>query len=119
MSKNYPEHYERLQKQMYRLGQAQPGVMKAAGQLHKEAMAKGALSPAVKELIALGIGIAVRCEGCITFHVRDAMKAGASREEIVETIGVAVLMGGGPSMVYGSEALAALDQFETQAASKA
>lgn len=53
----------------------------------------------------------MRCDGCIAFHVHDAVKAGASRKEIVETIGVAVLMGGGPSVMYGCEALAALDQF--------
>jgi AhpD family alkylhydroperoxidase len=62
---------------------------------------------------ALGIGIAARCDGCIAYHVHDALKAGASRKEIVETIGVAVLMGGGPAAVYGTEAFAALNQFET------
>jgi AhpD family alkylhydroperoxidase len=66
----------------------------------------------IKELIALGIGIAVRCDGCIAYHVHDALRAGATHQEIVETIGVAVLMGGGPAAMYGSEALEALEQFE-------
>ena len=60
----------------------------------------------------MSIGIALRCNGCIAFHVHDALDAGANRQEVLETIGVAILMGGSPSMVYGCEALEALDQFE-------
>ncbi|NBD94914.1 MAG: carboxymuconolactone decarboxylase family protein [Gammaproteobacteria bacterium] len=86
--------------------------MAAFGQLHKTNASDGALSAKTKELIALGIAITVRCDGCIAFHVHDAIQAGASRAEIVEAIGVAILMGGGPSMVYGTEALSALEQFE-------
>jgi AhpD family alkylhydroperoxidase len=73
---------------------------------------EGALSTKVKELIALAIAITVRCDGCIAYHVHDARKAGATRQELVETIGVAVMMGGGPSVMYGAEALEALNQFE-------
>lgn len=54
----------------------------------------------------------VRCDGCVAYHVHDALEAGASRDEIVEVIGVAVLMGGGPAVVYGSEALEAVEQFQ-------
>ncbi|MBE01770.1 carboxymuconolactone decarboxylase family protein [uncultured Marinobacter sp.] len=68
-----------------------------------------------QELIALGIAITVRCDGCISFHVHDAMAAGASAEEIAETVSVAILMGGGPSVVYGIEALQALSQFQERA----
>ena len=53
----------------------------------------------------------MRCDGCIAFHVKHALNAGASSEEIIETIGVAILMGGGPSVVYGCEALQVLKQF--------
>lgn len=109
---DYQDHYKQLNKQMMKLGKAAPEVMKGAGELHQGALKDGVLPVSTKELIALAISIAVRCEGCITFHVHDALKAGASREEIVEAIGVAVLMGGGPSLVYGSNALEALDQFE-------
>ncbi|MBS3770879.1 MAG: carboxymuconolactone decarboxylase family protein [Bacteroidales bacterium] len=60
--------------------------------------------------MALAIGITSRCEGCIACHVQDAIKAGATHEEIVETIGVAVLMGGGPSIVYGDKAYKAMQE---------
>ena len=83
-------------------------------QLHRISSRDGTLSGKVKELIALGIAICVRCDGCITFHVHDAIRTGASQSEIVETIGVAILMGGAPSVIYGSQALEALKEFEAE-----
>lgn len=112
MEKNYPDYYHQLQSLLAKLSGELPGPLAGFGQLHRQAMAEGALSTKVKELIALGIGIAARCEGCIAYHVHDALRAGATRKEILETIGVALLMGGGPAAVYGAEALAALNQFE-------
>lgn len=112
MSKQYPAYYDQLNKLMGTLGKEIPGTMAGFGQLHKQAMTEGALSAKTKELIALAIAITVRCDGCIAYHVHDAILAGATRPEIVESIGVAISMGGGPSAIYGSEALEALDQFE-------
>jgi len=112
--KNFPEHYAHLGRMMEKLGGEMPAVMGGFGQLHEAATADGALGKKTKELIALGIAITVRCDGCIAYHVHDAIDAGASREEIIETIGVAVLMGGGPSVVYGTEALEALEQFHAR-----
>lgn len=114
MQKNFPEYRQHLRGLVQQLARELPGPVSAFGQLHDRSLADGALSGKTKELIALGIGIAVRCEGCIAYHVHDALKAGATRPEIVETIGVAVMMGGGPAAVYGCEALAALNQFETE-----
>ena len=71
----------------------------------------GMLDPKTKELIAAAIGVAVRCDGCIAFHVKALVQQGASREEILEMLGMAVYMGGGPSMVYAAQALEAYDQF--------
>jgi AhpD family alkylhydroperoxidase len=79
------------------------GLMQAIG---KDA----ALSHKVKELAALAIGIATRCEGCIVFHTRACLALGVSREELADLIGLAVDMGGGPATVYGAEALACYDQ---------
>jgi AhpD family alkylhydroperoxidase len=112
MSKNYPKHYEHLRELMGRLGRDIPQTMGAFSKLHHASVSDGVLSAREKELISLGIAITVRCDGCIAFHVHDALEAGASRDEITETIGVAVLMGGGPAVMYGCEALEALEQFE-------
>ena len=109
--KNYPDYYTSLRKQVKQLGEASPDVMQSFGSLHQNASAAGALSTKTKELIALGIAITVRCDGCIAYHVVDALKAGATPQEITETINVSILMGGGPSVMYGAQAHAALKQF--------
>lgn len=90
------------------------GTMPGFAAMHRSAMEEGALTTATKELIALAIGICSNCDGCIAFHVHDALKAGASRVEIEETIGVAIMMGGGLAAVYGADAMVALDQFEAE-----
>lgn len=86
------------------------GIAEGFKKLHSSSTTDGALSSKHKELMALGIGISVRCEGCIAFHTAAALKAGATKEEIVETVGVAVLMGGGPAVVYGKKAYEAMEE---------
>ena len=112
--KNFPDHYNELNEWMENLGVAIPNTMQSFGKLHETSLSKGALDSKTKELIALGIAITVRCDGCISFHVHDAMQAGARKNEIAETVAVAILMGGGPSVVYGIEAFQAVSQFQEQ-----
>lgn len=81
--------------------------------LAQGAMTTGALDPKVKELIALAIGVANRCDGCIGFHTQALVKLGVSRQEFEEALGVAVYMGGGPSLMYAADAIAAYHQFST------
>lgn len=111
MTKDYSKNYDTLTKLMGELGGKIPGTMQGFSDMHNASVKDGALTTKTKELIALGIAITVRCDGCIAFHVKDALKAGAKSEEVMETIGVAVMMGGGPAVVYGCEAMAALNQF--------
>ena len=112
--KNFPELYKELNVWMEKLGMAAPEVMKGFGSLHHASLKAGSLEAKTKELIALGIAISARCQGCIAYHVHDALKAGASKEEVVEAISVAIMMGGGPSVVYGIEAMQALVQHQEQ-----
>ena len=112
--KDFPEHYKEINAWTKKLGLVVPDVMQGFGMLHKPAIKPGALDSKTKELIALDIAVTVRCDGCISFHVHDAMKAGASKEEIAETVSVAILMGGGPSVMYGIEAMQVLSQYEEQ-----
>lgn len=109
---DYPEHYKKLKQQIDGLGKDLPGPIGAFFGLHGKALADGALERKTKELLALAISVTVRCDGCIAYHVHDALEAGASRAEILEAVGVAVLMGGGPAVVYGAQAREALEQFE-------
>ena len=109
---NYIARHHELEAGLRALSDVIGPTMSGFGKLHRAAMAPGALDTASKELIALAIGITSHCEGCIAFHVHDALAAGASRPQIEEAIGVAVLMGGGTAAVFGSDALTALAQFE-------
>ena len=98
-------------KRMAKVRAGMPETARGFADLAKAAIAPGALDSKTKELIALAIGITARCDGCLAYHARAAARLGATREEIIETIGVSVYMGGGPSMIYGAEALAAFDSF--------
>ena len=85
--------------------------MKGFGALSMAATASKAIDTKMKELMALAIGIAVHCDGCVAYHTKMAHQHGASREEVAETVALAVYMGGGPAAVYGADALRAYDQF--------
>lgn len=91
---------------------AAPEAARGFAELAKAATAPGALDPKTKELVALGIGIAKQCDGCIGFHVKAARRHGAAREEIAETVAMCVYMGGGPALMYGAKALEVFDQME-------
>ena len=108
---DYIRRAHELDERVQELRAGAPDTMKAFAQLVRAARAEGALDTKVKELMALAISICKQCEGCIAFHARGAQHAGATREEVMETISVAIEMGGGPAMVYATEALEAFDQF--------
>lgn len=91
-----------------------PGVYEGFGELHKAAFADGEVDRKTKELIALAISIAVRCDGCIASHARGASIHKATEAEVAETIGVAIAMSGGPGTVYGPRALAAFRSFTSK-----
>jgi len=110
MATDHVESLRHVRRQLGQLSRELPGPMGAFARLHTASQADGALPRSVKELMAMAIAIAVHCEGCITYHMSDALQAGATAEEVVEAIGVAVMMSGGPGTVYGAEALAALRQ---------
>ena len=100
-------HYVTQSRRLHKDGGA---PLKAFRDLVQAAGTDGALSHKQKELIALAISIAIRCEGCIVFHTRACEKLGVTRPELLEMLGVAVEMGGGPSAVYGAQALACFDE---------
>ena len=111
----YAAQHAHLRDLIAELGREAPGPMSGFARLHAAAVTNGALDPHVKELMALAIAICSHCEGCIAYHVHDALAAGATHEQVIETIGVAVMMGGGPAAIYGGHALEALREFEDRA----
>jgi AhpD family alkylhydroperoxidase len=111
MPKNWLETTQGLSAQIRNLRGGAPEVMKGFGAIAQAALAAKALDGKTKELIALGIAVAVRCDDCIGFHAKAAVDQGASREEVLETLGMAIYMGAGPSVMYASHALEAYSQF--------
>ena len=98
------------------LRHAIPDVYKGFGEFHKAAFADGALDVKTKELIAFAIGVIERCDGCIASHAEGAVRAGATRQEAAEAVGVAMLMNGGPATIYGPRAYAAFCEFSPEPA---
>jgi AhpD family alkylhydroperoxidase len=109
MASNAEQYYQNNAAAMRPVREQMTEVVKGFGGLHQAALKPGALTVAEKELIALAIGLAMRCENCIYAHVKAALKAGATREQVLEAAGVAVLMQGGPSYTYLPRVTEALD----------
>jgi AhpD family alkylhydroperoxidase len=92
-----------------------PDVWAGFVQLHREAVADGALPARVKELMALAIAVVEQCDGCIAYHAKAAARLGATDAEVAEALGVALLMDGGTASVYGPRAFEAFRQFTEDA----
>lgn len=108
---NWKEHLDETSANLNTFRKLRPEAGAGFTGMHRAAMkAPGSMTVRERELVALGIGIATRCVDCIGFHVQGAVKAGASRDDIADTISVAVMMGGGPAYMYGVKALEAYDQ---------
>ena len=108
----WPQRTKELSAQLKNLRAGAPEVMKAFSSIAQAAAGAKALDAKTKELIALGIAVAVRCDDCIAFHAKAAVEQGASRAEVLETLGMAIYMGAGPSVMYASHALEAFSQFD-------
>jgi AhpD family alkylhydroperoxidase len=108
---DYIATYARLEERLTDLGRELSAPMGGFARLHRKAVDDGALPARIKEMMALAVSVAIGCDGCIAYHTHDAVAAGATRPELIETIGVGVLMGGGPGSIYAVHALDAVDQF--------
>ena len=100
------ENYERI----LNLAKSNPEQMRAMRELDKPAESKGTLDAKTRELIALAVAATTRCDGCIAVHTEAALKAGASRDELLETLAVAISLNAGAAFIYSSRILAAFDQ---------
>lgn len=111
MNHDWPKMTQDLSCAIRELRAGAPDQMKAFSALAKAALEPKALDTKTKELLALGIAVAIRCDGCVAFHAEAAVKQGATREEVMEALGLAVYMGAGPSVMYAAQAVEAFDQF--------
>jgi len=112
MHKDFAAITKRLSSNLRTLREDIPDTLKAFSALSQSATRPGALDRKTKELIALALGVAAHCDGCIGYHAEALVKLGASRKEVEEVLAMAVYMGGGPSLMYAADAIAAYEQFE-------
>lgn len=119
MYRNWPEMAANLSAAVKDVRLGNPEVTKAFSAMARAASEAGALDAKTKELIALAISVAIRCDGCITFHAESAVQKGATREEIMEVMGMTLYMGAGPSLMYAAQAVEAFDQYAAKAQGEA
>jgi AhpD family alkylhydroperoxidase len=110
---NWPQATQTLSTMLRDLrGGASAEAMKNFSALAQSATKAGALDAKTKELIALAIGVAIKCDDCIAFHAKACVQHGATRAEVEETLAMAIYMGAGPSVMYASHAMQAFIQFD-------
>ncbi len=103
---------EEIHDSIMNLSKEYPQETNAFMQLLKATGKPKALSTKDKELIAVALSVAAKCHWCIGFHVKNALEAGATREEIIEACFVAVTMAGGPALMYMQVAIKAIEEFQ-------
>ena len=96
-----------------------PDTLRGFSALAKGATQDGALDKKTKELIAIALSVAARCDPCIGFHVQTYVQLGGTRAELADALGMAVYMGGGPSLMYAAKTSAAFDEFSAAAGAAA
>ena len=111
MSVSFTDTIADINRGILELRKAQPDAMAGFSALAKGAMQGGELTEATKEIIALAIGVAGHCNGCIGFHTKALVRLGVSRAALMEALAVAVYMGGGPSLMVAADAVHAFDEF--------
>lgn len=110
----YKDLIQNISAQNARLAKSIPDVMKQFSGLVATGSAEGALNKKTKELIAIAIAVANRCDGCIGFHTKALVELGVTEQELAETLGVAIFMGGGPSVMYAANTMDAFKEFSAQ-----
>ena len=109
--KDYHELTRELSEYIAQIHKAHADLMDGFSAMSSSATKAGALDQKTKELMALAIAVSKRCDGCIGFHAKTLAKLGANRKEVIETLGIAIYMGGGPALMYSADALKAFEQF--------
>lgn len=112
MVPSYKELTTKVGGHMMALGKDRPEMMGAFQNFMGAVEGKdGALDAKTRELIALALAVGARCDPCIGFHSKKLVSLGATRAEIEDMLGVCIAMGGGPSLMYATGALAAYEEF--------
>jgi len=100
MSEEAKAFFEKFKGDMGKMQELAPGTVNGFMGFFKKVMTDGAMTSREKELVALGIGVAVQCGPCIRLHTQKCLDAGATKEQIIEAASVAVMMAGGPAFTH-------------------
>lgn len=111
MAEKFTQLTQGITTQLAKMRKEMPELMAGFSALSQAASKEGVLDKKSKELIAMALAVANHCPGCIGFHSQTLVKLKTSREELLETLGMAIYMGGGPSLMYAAEALEAFEEF--------
>jgi AhpD family alkylhydroperoxidase len=103
------QYRKELSSRIGEIGKLSPDTLAGYQTLSKAGAKTGQLDAKTRELIALAVAVTTRCDGCITVHTGEALKHGASREEIAEALGVAVALNAGAAMVYSARVMDAMN----------
>ena len=111
IDKDKIENIKKDRKEAHRFYFENSSVYRAFVDLEEKTYDDGALSKGIKELIAIGISIVIDCESCLEWHIKQALDAGMTKEQIIEAIGVGIEMGGGPATVPSRFAMKVLSYY--------
>lgn len=111
-SKNYQDVTEDISKAIMAMGRDMPEVLKGFRQMSEAANKDGALDKKTKELIAMAVAVTARCQGCLGYHAKALVNLDVTDQEFIEMLGVAIYMGGGPSLMTAAEAYMAFQEFK-------
>lgn len=111
MTKEYKDIITDISAYSAELRKLIPDTMAGFSGMAKAATQAKVIDEKTKEMIALALGVAAHCDGCLGYHTKALARLGATREEVAEVLGMAIYMGGGPSLMYAADALRSFDQF--------
>lgn len=107
---NWLEYRKELLGRIGELGKRSPDTLAGYQTLSRAGQKTGHLDARTRELIALAVAVTLRCDGCIIVHTGEALKHGATREEMTEALGVAVALNAGAAMVYSARVMDAVSE---------
>jgi len=102
---DWNDYHKQLLDGVKSIAQASPEITKGYQALGGAAAKTNLLGAKVNELIALAVAVSLRCDGCIVVHTANALKAGATKEEIIEALGTAISVNAGAALVYSTRVL--------------
>ncbi len=116
---DWNEYHTQLQKRIAEIGRTSPDIVRGYRGISNAGNNADLLGPKVRELIALAVAVTARCDGCIVVHTDAALKHGATKEEIVEALGVAITVNAGAALIYSGRVLDAMEAKTNAAADDA